>query len=51
MDFQGHGLSEGERNYVKNIDAFLFDMNTFIHNTLTKYPNHPFSLHGYFICF
>ncbi len=47
MDIRGHGLTEGKKGYVNDFQTFLSDIDVFIKNIKSKYPNLKIALLGH----
>ncbi|ETO19328.1 putative hydrolase [Reticulomyxa filosa] len=47
MDHQGHGLSEGDRTYVRKFDDFVTDFASFCDSIKKEHPGLPFFVLGH----
>ncbi|MEW6028481.1 MAG: alpha/beta hydrolase [Chloroflexota bacterium] len=47
FDLRGHGRSGGQRGHTPSLEAFLRDIDDFLHEAETRYPSAPRFLYGH----
>jgi acylglycerol lipase len=47
MDLRGHGFSEGQRGYIPDYEAFIDDVEVFIQQAKSDFPNSKIVLYGH----